>query len=204
MKFGGLIPFSLCEFPGCSAAVVFTQGCNFRCPFCHNPELIPSEAAPGSDLTQEHVLAFLSRRRGQLDGVAVTGGEPTLQPDLPEFLQSVQALGYRVKLDTNGSRPDMLRQVLDARLVDYIEMDLKAPPEAFPRVAGVPVPDAAIDDSIRAIVDSGIRHEFRTTVVRDLLSVDDLDAIRRAVPDGSRHRWQRFRPGAVLDPSLRA
>ena len=201
MNLGGLQRFSLCDFPGRAAAVVFTQGCNFRCPFCHNGSLIPTDAAGALD--EAELLAFLERRRGQLDGVVVSGGEPTLQSDLEEFLRRVKRLGFEVKLDTNGSRPDTLRRLLRQALVDYVAMDVKAPLAAYERLAGRPVDAAALRESIALIAGSGVAHEFRTTVVPELLADAELAALRAELPPGSPHRCQPFRAAAALDPALR-
>jgi len=128
MKIGGLHKFSLSDYPGHVAAVVFTQGCNFRCPFCHNGSLIPSSVPDSSLIPQEKVFEFLEDRSSQLDGVVITGGEPTIQPDLPEFIHRIIAMDLLlVKLDTNGSRPEVLHRLLKEKLMDYIAMDIKAP-----------------------------------------------------------------------------
>ncbi|MBR4355786.1 MAG: anaerobic ribonucleoside-triphosphate reductase activating protein, partial [Elusimicrobiaceae bacterium] len=136
MKFGGLIKFTLIDFPGRPAAVIFTQGCNFRCRYCHNPELVYPHLFT-EPVPQEEIMSFLQRRQGTLEGVVVSGGEPTLHDDLPAFMASVKALGYALKLDTNGSRPDMIQELIDKKLVDYIAMDLKAPLEKYALITGV-------------------------------------------------------------------
>lgn len=201
MKIGGLVRFSLSDFPGHVAAVVFTQGCNLRCPFCHNGGLLPRDAA---DLTPEdEVWAFLDARRARLGGVVVSGGEPTLQPDLPAFLRRVKALGLAVKLDTNGTRPDVLARILDEGLVDYVAMDMKAPLDRYADLAGVPVDVAKIRRSIDLIARSGVAHQFRTTVVPALLTDADVAAIRAALPADSPHVTQAFRADLALDPALR-
>lgn len=202
MKIGGLLPFSLCEFPGRTAAVVFTQGCNFRCPFCHNGGLIPFDA-PERPVSEAEVDRFLCGRQGKLDGVVVSGGEPTLQSDLPDFLRRVKRLGFVAKLDTNGSRPDVLRALLEESLVDYVAMDIKAPFDRYDDLAGVPVEVARVRESVEAIASSGVRHVFRTTVVPSLLDDGDIAELRESLPAGSPHRLQAFRPGTALDPALR-
>ena len=135
MRIGGFVPVSLCDYPCRVAAVVFTQGCNFRCPFCHNGHLVGCEGA--ALLDEAAVLAQLAERRNRLGGVVVTGGEPTLQGDLPQFLHALKQLGLAVKLDTNGSQPDVLQALLADRLVDYVAMDLKAPWARYDRLAGL-------------------------------------------------------------------
>ena len=204
MRIGGLSSFSLSDFPGHVAAMVFTQGCNFRCPYCHNGSLIPMDPPTGALIPEEEVFLFLEKRRGQLNGVVVSGGEPTLQSDIPLFFYRVRSMGYQIKLDTNGSRPEALAELLMEGLVDFIAMDIKAPFELYDRLTGVSAPKEQLEESIALIARSGIDHEFRTTVVEPLLSEDDLQAIQAMVPHGSRHRLQEFRPENALDPVLRA
>jgi pyruvate formate lyase activating enzyme len=195
---GGFEPFSLSDYPGCPSAVVFTQGCNWRCPFCHNPELLEIRAALGPrrpDLAVETVLGRLRERRGLLRGVVVSGGEPTVQgAELPGFLAAVKELGFCVKLDTNGSRPEALESLLDAGLVDYIAMDIKAPgdPGRYASLAGVEVDLDAVRRSAALIAASGIAHHFRTTWVPGLLAEADRAGILGLAPAGSRHVWQRL------------
>ena len=203
MKIGGLNKFSLSDYPGLVAAVVFTQGCNFRCRFCHNGSLIPSNVPDNSLIPQEKVFEFLEDRGRQLDGVVITGGEPTIQPDLPEFVHRIIAMDLLVKLDTNGSKPNVLRELLENDLVDYIAMDVKAPFAIYDRLTGVHQPTARIKESIKLIARSGIAHEFRTTVVEPLLSPEDVLSIKKLVPAGSTHRLQKFRSEHALDPRLR-
>ena len=204
MRIGGLSSFSLSDFPGHVAAVVFTQGCNFRCPYCHNGSLIPMDPPTSALIPLEEVFLFLEKRRGQLNGVVVSGGEPTLQSDLSHFFYRVRSMGYQIKLDTNGSRPEALAELLVEGLLDFIAMDIKAPFELYDRLTGVCAPKEQLEESIALIARSGIDHEFRTTVVEPLLSEDDLQAIQAMVPHGSRHRLQEFRPENALDPVLRA
>jgi pyruvate formate lyase activating enzyme len=203
VNFGGLVPFTLTDYPGKVAAVVFTQGCNFRCPFCHNGGLLSFVAAADDRWSEQQVLRLLRSRAGQLDGVVVSGGEPTLQPDLPEFLHRVKTLGYAVKLDTNGSRPEVLRRLLGERLLDFVAMDVKAPWEHYARLTGVPVDTDALLASVGLLAQSGIPHEFRTTVVPPLLTDADLADIANALPAGSPHRRQPFRPAHALAAWLR-
>jgi pyruvate formate lyase activating enzyme len=180
MIIGGLQKLSLIDFPGRPAAVVFTRGCNFRCPYCHNPELISSHSA-GNDIHPKDFFAFLEKRRGLLEGVVVTGGEPTLHDDLPDFIRRIRELGFAVKLDSNGSNPAMLQKIIDDRLVDYIAMDIKAPFEKYDRVAGVAVDIDAIRTSIAIIQNSGLPHQFRTTLARPLLDRQDAATIQSIV-----------------------
>lgn len=193
MNIGGFQPFSLSDFPGHVAAIVFTQGCNFRCPYCHNPSLLPT-APPGGLLAPENdVMGYLHNRAGQLDGVVVTGGEPTIQPDLPNFLRRVKALGLATKLDTNGSRPEMLRRLITDGLVDFVAMDIKAPFEKYRDLAGVAVDVDAIKRSMEILAAEGIAHVFRTTVIESLLSRNDVETVRGVAPNGAMHHIQMGR-----------
>ncbi|MCP4150778.1 MAG: anaerobic ribonucleoside-triphosphate reductase activating protein [bacterium] len=174
MKIAAYNPFTLSDYPGKSAAIVFTQGCNFRCTYCHNPALLPSTGSAGVPI--EEVLQFLEKRRGKLQGLVISGGEPTLQEGLRAFIESVKEMGYAVKLDTNGSRPGILQEMLTAGLVDYVAMDIKGPPGKYPGVTGVPLQLDWVTRSIRLLIASGIPYEFRTTVVKNQLSPGDLEA----------------------------
>jgi len=203
MNVAGFVPLSLCDYPGRVAAVVFTQGCNFRCPWCHNGHLLPLSPDPLTRVDEAHVFAILAERRTRLGGVVVTGGEPTLQPDLARFLGRVKSLDLDVKLDTNGSRPDVLRRILEAGLVDYVAMDVKAPWDKYDRLAGVVCDVDAVQASLRLIADSGVPHAFRTTRVDPLLSERDYARLVAQIPVDSAHTWQRFRPAYSRDPALR-
>jgi pyruvate formate lyase activating enzyme len=203
MRIGGFEPYSFCDYEGKLAAVVFTQGCNLRCPFCHNGGLMEA-FIPGSELiSQATVLARLEGRRGKLDSVVVSGGEPTLQPDLAEFLRTVREMGYAVKLDTNGTCPEVLESLLDEGLLDYIAMDIKAPWNKYSMLAGVPTSVEQIRRSMQLIAEDGVAHEFRTTIVGPLLNSEDLVAIRNQIPLGSRWKQQCFRPEHSFSQSLR-
>lgn len=168
---------SLLDYPGHVVCTVFTGGCNLRCPFCHNAGLVRTPGAQ-ADATHE-VLAYLERRRGLLDGVCVTGGEPLLQPRLVDFLQQVKDWGYAVKLDTNGSLPRQLAAVLDTGLVDYVAMDIKSSPAGYAAATGAQVDMAAFEQSVCLLRDSGVPHEFRTTVVKGIHTAADMQAIGR-------------------------
>ena len=199
MNLGGMQKLSLSDYPGRLAAVLFTRGCNYRCPFCHNPQLV---TGPCAELDPDNVLAFLERRRGQLDGVVVSGGEPTLQADLPAWLERLRALGYAIKLDTNGSRPWVLESLLEAGLVDHVAIDLKAPAARYSELAGHPVDPAPVLQSIALLARSGVSHELRTTVVPSLLDESDLRTMARLVPPGTRWVLQPFVDRRTLDPDL--
>ena len=197
MLIGGFQRFSLSDFPGRSAAIVFTQGCNFRCPWCHNAALIPREPRGETVFSDDLILGFLASRAGMLDGVVITGGEPTIQQDLPDFARRVKSLGYELKLDTNGSVPRMLSRLLEAGLVDYVAMDVKAPFGRYPALAGIQTPPEAVSESISLIAGSGIAHEFRTTLVDGMLSESEIPLIRSLLPPGSKHRIQKYRNPVV-------
>ncbi len=199
MKIGGYQPCSLCDYPGQVSAVVFTQGCNFRCPFCHNAALLPRAAPAGRLLSGDWVREQLGRRRGQLDAVVVSGGEPTLQGGLAEFLRALRRMGFRIKLDTNGSRPEVLRRLITAGLVDYIAMDLKAPWHKYESLAGVAADTRSLRRSVELIAGSGIAHEFRTTAVPALLGEEDLAETRAQAPAASPYRVQGYRAAPARD-----
>jgi pyruvate formate lyase activating enzyme len=201
MVIGGFQKFSLSDFPGLISAIVFTRGCGFRCPYCHNPELVdPSRYAPAFPMNE--VRDFLRSRRGRLQGVVVTGGEPTIHEDLPRFLAELKAMGFAVKLDTNGTNPRTLHTVIEEGLVDFIAMDIKAPPSLYERTVKAPVSMPDIITSIGLILASGLPHEFRTTYVESLLTVRDVLEIARLVKGCERYVLQSFRGGLMLDASL--
>ncbi len=202
MQIGGLIKLSLVDYPGKTAAVIFTQGCNFRCPYCYNKELVIPECFQ-PPIAQQEVLSFLANRKGLLGGVVISGGEPTLQKDLLDFIRLVKPLGFSIKLDTNGSRPDILQKVIDEHLVDFIAMDVKAPLEIYSKLAGVDVDTALIQKSIAMIKNSGIEHQFRTTLVRPLLGVEDMPQLSALVSGTKGYVLQNFSAKeSILDPTL--
>lgn len=173
MKIVGIQKLTLLDYPGRVACTVFLDGCNFRCPFCHNAELLSPDIE--RIMTVEELLSFLQKRRGILEGVCITGGEPTIHPELPELLRAIQSLGYPVKLDTNGYRPRSLGALLEEGLVDYVAMDLKNSPDGYGEAVGLSVPDMErVGESIRLLLDSGIDFELRTTVVNPIHSVESI------------------------------
>ncbi|MFA5258297.1 MAG: anaerobic ribonucleoside-triphosphate reductase activating protein [Opitutales bacterium] len=190
---------SLIDFPGRVAAVVFTQGCNMRCPYCHNPSLV----LPGKfeePLDEAALFEFLERRKGRLDGVVISGGEPTVHRDLPDFIRRVRALGFDVKLDTNGSNPAMLAAMLAVDLLDYVAMDLKGDPGRYADFCGAAIPEASIRASVDMIIHSGVDHEFRTTAVPGMHTLEGLKALADLVQGADRYAVQVFRPGTCLNP----
>ena len=203
MRIAGYQPVSLLDFPGRVAAIVFTQGCPLRCVYCHNPELLPplgAAAIPAAD-----VLARISERRAFLDGVVVTGGEPTVQPDLPAFLAAIKAMGLEVKLDTDGVHPRMVARILKEGLADYVAMDIKHVWERYGDVVGRA--QAQVAENCRAtfghVRASGVPHEFRTTVVPGLHDADDLMRIAGWLDEGDRYALQEVRYAKTLKPLAR-
>lgn len=201
MKFGGLQKLSMIDFPGHIAAVVFAPRCNYACPYCHNPSLLALKDSEG--ISAEEVLEFLSRRTGLLDGVAVTGGEPTLSADLADFLHRVKGMGFAVKLDTNGSNPEVLRDLLEKRLLDYIAMDLKTLPERYSELVGAPFGiEPRLKESIGIVMGSGLPYEFRTTCVRSFLSEEVVERLGRMIEGASLWSFQQCNPENVLKPEF--
>ena len=181
MNVQGYQKMTLLDYPTKVACTIFTGGCNLRCPFCHNASLVnhPSE----NENAESEVLAYLEKRRGILDGVCITGGEPLLQPDLIDFIRKVKDLGLSVKLDTNGTLPDRLKTLIESGMLDYIAMDVKSSPEGYEKAVGVKIDVALIEKSIKLIKESGIAHEFRTTVVKGIHEKEDFEGIARLVSD---------------------
>jgi len=201
MKIGGLQPVTASDFPGRLAAIVFTQGCNFQCPFCHNGRLLPMDA--DSLIEEDTVLGFLQKRRKLLGGVVISGGEPCLQENLVRFCRQVKEMGFAVKLDTNGSRPSVIEELFDENLIDFIAMDIKAPISRLRELTGTTTYGLQIQRSISLIAASSVKHLFRTTYVRPLLSTEDICTIQELVPPGSCHVVQHFVAENALAPSLR-
>ncbi len=198
MKIGGLQKVSLIDYPGKISAIVFTQGCNFRCPYCHNPELVDQKRYQAC-LPQNDILEFLALRAGKLDAVTITGGEPTLQEGLIPFLRRIRKLGFCIKLDTNGSHPEILAALVEEKLLDFIAMDVKAPPEKYQSIVNAPVNIEDIRQSIKLSLKSNIPHEFRTTVVSSQLTPQDLSSIAHELSGANRYVLQKYRPTKALD-----
>ena len=190
------------DYPGKVACVVFLSGCNFTCPYCHNPALVGG-AAPGPPaVTEAALFAFLSARRSFLDGVVVSGGEPTLHDDLPALCARVKALGYPVKLDTNGSRPGMLSALVRRGLVDYLAMDVKTDPFAYAPLIHTGIAPETLLTSIRGIMASGLPYEFRTTCIRPLVDEEILAGVCRRIQGAEQYILQQFHDAEVLDPGF--
>lgn len=199
MRFYGFQKMTLLDFPGKVACTLFTGGCNMRCPFCHNALLV-TELEQGNDTWDEaEVLTFLRRRKGLLDGVCVTGGEPTLQPELAPFLRRVKELGYAVKLDTNGTRPEVLRALVWEGLVDYVAMDVKNSPARYALTAGIPATElSGVFTSMDFLLSGTVDYEFRTTVVRELHTEADIAAIADRIAGARRYFLQNFKDSGSL------
>ncbi|NQU04441.1 MAG: anaerobic ribonucleoside-triphosphate reductase activating protein [Syntrophaceae bacterium] len=201
MEIGGLQKFSLIDYPGKICAVVFTQGCNFRCPYCHNPELADPRLY-GTCIPEEELFHFLAKRQGKLDAVTITGGEPTIHSDLIEFVESTRAMDFLIKIDTNGSHPEVIERLIGSNLIDYIAMDVKAPLERYAEITESRINPANIEKSIRLIMNSAIDYEFRTTIARSLLCEKDLLKIGEAIKGAGKLFLQRFVPSKTLDKSF--
>lgn len=206
MNIQGLNKVTLLDYPGRVACTVFTGGCDLRCPFCHNSQLVLHPTFSPID-EEEEVFALLRRRRGIIDGVAITGGEPLLQPDIEAFISRVRELGYSVKLDTNGTHPARLAHLLEAGLVDHVAMDIKNSPERYPETVGIPGFDVTpIRESVALLVGGSTGYEFRTTVVAPLHDEESMLGIGRLIKGAGRYFLQGFADsGALIAPEgLRA
>ena len=187
MKISGLQKMTLLDYPGRIACTVFLGGCNFRCPYCHNSEIL--DASAELFMSGQELLTFLSGRRGLLDAVCVSGGEPTLQPDLPELLTQIKSMGFLIKLDTNGSRPEVLKDLVSRNLVDYVAMDIKNSPGRYSQTIGVPWNQEKIEESIRFLTEGHVDYELRTTVIaqlHDFQSVEEMGRWVSALADGKK------------------
>ena len=198
MKIGGLQRVSLIDYPGLISAVVFLQGCNFRCPYCHNPELVdPGLFQPC--LREEDFFDFLETRKGKLDAVSITGGEPAIHNDLAPFINKIKKMKFAIKLDTNGSQPKVIKNLLDKKMLDFIAMDIKAPLAKYNSIAGVSVDSDAIKESIQTILKAKIPHEFRTTIVESQLGEKDILQIGELISGASHYVLQKFASTKTLD-----
>ena len=199
MLISGLQKLTLLDYPGKVACTVFTGGCNFRCPFCHNASLVLPERM-AHDSSEEAVLAFLKKRQGILDGVAVTGGEPLLHKDIDLFLKKVKDLGYKIKLDTNGSFPDRLIQLCKAGLVDRVAMDIKNSPALYEKTVGATVNMADIERSKDFLLSGTVDYEFRTTTVKGLHTADSIKEAAKWIKGAKEYYLQQFKDsGDILD-----
>lgn len=197
-KIGGFQKTTFLDYPEKIACIVFTTGCNFRCGYCHNPELFKSEPV----LTVPAFFDFLKSRKGKLDGVVITGGEPTLQNGLEDFIKEIKNLEFLVKLDTNGTNPKILEYLLNLNLLNYVAMDIKAPLDKYKKITNVDFDIQKIKDSINLIKNSEIDYEFRTTVVKSQLSFEDFKSIGMLLEGAKKYYLQKFVASKILDGAL--
>ena len=203
MNVAGIQKSSLIDYPGVVSCVLFTRGCNFRCPYCHNPSLVvPNGKGKRGQIAEEALMEFLHLRKGLLSGVVISGGEPTLQGDLIRFCRRIKQMGYPVKLDTNGSRPKLLAALIEKDLVNYIAMDIKTPPEYYPVYIKKGVDPQPVLESIRLIMTSGKPYEFRTTCARPMITINGVEKIARFIENARLYVLQPFVPGEILHPDF--
>lgn len=201
MHISGLQKTSLIDYPGKICCIVFTKGCNFRCGFCHNPELVdPTQKL--LEIMEEEFYNFLKKRMGILDAVTITGGEPTIHKDLPEFIKKIKKIGFLIKLDTNGTNPEMVKKLLTDKLIDYIAMDIKGPIDKYDKICNSKIDQNNILESINLIMNSGIDYEFRTTIVPTLHNENDFREIGKMIKGAKIYYLQQFRPMKTLNPNF--
>jgi len=201
MRIKGLQKFTLIDYPGKLACTIFTAGCNFLCPFCHNSELVcEKEIGNIKDISEQEIFAFLEERKGFLDGVCITGGEPTINKEIIDFIQKIKDIGYLVKLDTNGSNPKILEKLLKRNSVDYVAMDIKAPRGRYSEIVCRDIDEETIDKSINLLKNSTIDFEFRTTVVPELLDKKDILEITNWIRGSKKYYLQKFIGHKTIDP----
>jgi len=205
MLLSGITKLTLLDFPEKTACIVFTAGCNFRCGYCHNPEFVLpgrlKEIEKGF-IPEDVFFRFLERRKSLLQGVVITGGEPTLHPDLEEFVRKIRSLGYAVKLDTNGNRPEVLRRLIESGLVEYVAMDFKTSFARYHSLAGLGADAAAVEESFNLLKEGKIPYEFRTTLVREIHTEEILEQMKQSLRGATRYFLQPFRNEIVLDPKF--
>ena len=202
MLFGGLHKNSLIDFPGKVSCVLFLSGCNFHCPYCHNPDLVTGNLLCSSPLDESHLYQFLEERKGLLDGVVISGGEPTLAKDLPPLCEKIKGMGYAVKLDTNGSRPQVIKHLIKEGLLDYIAMDIKTAPSEYARFVKKDEDSTDIRASIQIIMESSVPYEFRTTCVKPLVDNDIIESVAKTIKGANRYVLQRFNDTRILHPEF--
>ena len=186
------------EYPGKICAIVFSQGCNFRCPYCYNPELVDPDLYKEC-LSEDEVFSFLAKRKGKLDAVTITGGEPTIQNELIEFIKRVRKIGYLIKIDTNGSHPEVMEKLISKKLIDYIAMDVKGPLRKYRTITRSQIHEDEIKQCIEIIMESGMPYEFRTTVLKKLLEESDILEIGKLIKNARLYFLQHFIPTRTLD-----
>jgi pyruvate formate lyase activating enzyme len=207
MQIGGLQKLTLIDYPGKIAATVFCLGCSFRCPWCYNPELVlPEKIKKQPQISEKEFFFFLKERKNFLEGVCIGGGEPTVYEDLPEFIKKIKDLGYLIKLDTNGSNPEMLKDLIYSELVDYVAMDIKAPKEKYNDLIGNVKNSQEIIENIQFSIDilnqNKVDYEFRTTLIPVLLNKEDILEIARWIQPAKKYFLQNFQPTKTIDPDF--
>ena len=202
MIIGGLLKNSMIDYPGKLSCGIFLSGCNFACPYCHNPELVKDCSGRSADFDPANIYRFIENRKGFLDGVVISGGEPTLQEDLFKLCRRIKKMGFPVKLDTNGSRPRVIKRLIDEGLVDYIAMDLKTDPRSYATYIKANCNTSAILSSIDIIMDSAIAYEFRTTCVKPIVTLKVIENISRLIEGASLYALQRFHKSRMLRPDF--
>ncbi len=202
MRIVGFAKTSLLDWDGCVAATLYLPGCNFRCPFCHNRDLVLDHEAM-AEIPLSNIRRYIETNAEFLDGIVITGGEPTIHSDLPDLIDALSRCGIKVKLDTNGSNPGLISDLLDAGLLDYIAMDLKAPLNSkYSDLIGVKAQLGDIERSASLIMDSSIDYEFRTTIVPVMLDEADIEAMAAYIGGARKYALQQFRPKNTIDPNL--
>ncbi|MBP7811689.1 MAG: anaerobic ribonucleoside-triphosphate reductase activating protein [Candidatus Moranbacteria bacterium] len=207
MLLSGITKLTLLDYPGKTACIVFTAGCNFRCGYCHNPEFVLPERLKEIEkgfIPEDIFFRFLERRKNLLQGVVITGGEPTLHPDLEDFIVKIRALGYAVKLDTNGNRPDVLRRLIERGLVQYVAMDFKTSFVRYPSLSGLGADAEAVEKSFDLLKEGHVPYEFRTTLIREMHTEEVLQEMKQSLQGAARYYLQPFRNEIVLDPKFEA
>ena len=199
MHIAGLQKTSLIDYPEKIACIVFTQGCNFRCGYCHNPELFEKREPL---ISTEAFFEFLKTRQNKLDGVVITGGEPTLQKDLIDFIFKIKDLGFLVKVDSNGTNPEILEKLLKDNIIDYVAMDIKAPLEKYSDIVNVNINSDNIEKSIALLLENRVDYEFRTTVIKSQLTYDDFEKTGKLINGAKKYYLQKFIPSKILDEKL--
>lgn len=203
MIIGGLQKMTLIDYPGKLSCTVFLTGCSFCCPWCYSSELVlPEKIKLQPKISTEYFFEFLKKRKGFLEGVCVCGGEPTINKELPEFFKKIKKMGYLIKLDTNGSNPKMLKELIDKKLVDYVAMDIKAPKEKYSQAAGVKVDIEKIQKSIDILKEGKVDYEFRSTIMPKIHSKKDIINMAKWIKGARAYYLQQFRPEKTINPKF--
>lgn len=200
MNIGGLQKTSLMDYPDTICAIIWTVGCNFRCPFCYNKDIVLGKV---ENILEKDIFSFLKKRKGMLEGLVISGGEPLMQKDIVNFTEKVKELGYNIKIDTNGMYPEKLKELIDKKLVDYVAMDIKAPKGKYDKLSGIKTDVKKIEKSIELIKNSAPDYEFKTTFVPGILSPDDILSIAKWLKDSKKYYLQQFRSDVpLISPDL--